>query len=309
MYLTILIFALSLIVAVKGASMATNHSAKLAESFKLSRYTVGFIIIAFISLLPETIISVSSAMKGIPEFGLGTLFGSNIADLTLIFAILAITIGRGIKVESKVLKNMRFYPLFLLLPIIFGLNGYYSRLEGIALIAAGIIFYYLVLGGSAETASDIVKKKEDKYKSIFFLVVAIIFLLAGSHFLVVSAVDLATAFNVTPVLVGLLVVSLGTTMPELVFSYKAIKKHEDSLAVGDILGSVLADATIIVGILAAISPFHFPIRIVYVTGAFMIVASVILLRFMRTGKMLTKKEGLLLMIFWLSYVATELFLS
>ncbi len=309
MYLTILIFALSLIVAVKGASMATNHSAKLAESFKLSRYTVGFIIIAFISLLPETIISVSSAMKGIPEFGLGTLFGSNIADLTLIFAILAITIGRGIKVESKVLKNMRFYPLFLLLPIIFGLNGYYSRLEGIALIAAGIIFYYLVLGGSAETASDIVKKKEDKYKSIFFLVVAIIFLLAGSHFLVVSAVDLATAFNVTPVLVGLLVVSLGTTMPELVFSYKAIKKHEDSLAVGDILGSVLADATIIVGILAAISPFHFPIRIVYVTGAFMIVASVILLRFMRTGKILTKKEGLLLMIFWLSYVATELFLS
>lgn len=308
MYLTIFIFVSSLILAVKGATLATTYSGKLAQSFNLPRYTVGFIVVAFISLLPETLISISSALQGIPEFGLATLFGSNIADLTLIFAILVLTAGRGIKIESKILKNVYLYPYFILMPVVFGINGYYSRLEGIFLIIAGVAFYYFLLKNSAEAISENVSK-ENRYKSLFYLTIAVLFLLAGSHFLVTSAVDLAHAVNVTPVLIGMLVVSLGTTLPELLFSYKAVQRREDGLAIGDILGSVLADATIIVGILAVISPFYFPAKIVYVTGIFMIVSSIILLKFMKTGRVLTKKEGYLLMSFWLVYVVVELILS
>src|SRR5574344_169639 len=115
------IFIVALLMVIKGATMATKYSAKLAERFNISKYIVGFIIVAFISILPETLISVNSAISGIPEFGLGTLFGSNIADLSLIFAILIIYAGRGMKIESKVLKNVRLYPFFLLLPLLFGL--------------------------------------------------------------------------------------------------------------------------------------------------------------------------------------------
>lgn len=300
----LLIFAFSLFLVVKGANMATKYSAKLAEHFSISRYVIGFVIVAFIAILPETIISINSTLQGIPEFGLGTLFGSNIADLTLIFAVLILLSGRGMKIESKVLKNVRLYPFFLLLPIIFGLNGHFSRIEGVALIISGALFYYLVFRNGTES-SKVFSNGDGKYKNIFLLLFAMALLLVGAHFTVSSATELAHALNITPILIGMLVVSLGTTMPELFYSLKALKKKEDDLAVGDILGSVLADATIVIGILAVISPFYFPVKIVYITGTFMIVSSLILLKFMRSGRTITKKEGLMLLAFWVAYAVIE----
>src|SRR3989344_3071668 len=140
----LLIFIVSLALVIRGSTLATEYSAKLAEGFRLSKYVVGFILVAFISILPEALISINSAIEGIPSFGLGTLLGSNIADLTLIFAILIIFAGRGIKIESKILKNTNTYPFFLLLPLALGLNGHYSRFDGIFLILAGAVFYYMI---------------------------------------------------------------------------------------------------------------------------------------------------------------------
>lgn len=300
----LLIFTFSLLLVVKGATLATKYSVKLAENFHLSKYIVGFIIVAFISILPETLISINSAVKGIPEFGLGTLFGSNIADLTLIFAILIIYAGRGIKIESKVLKNVRLYPFFLLLPLIFGLNGHYSRIEGAALVIAGALFYYLVFKNGVDM-SERLHNGNGKYKNFFLLIFAMALLLVGAHFTVISATELARALKITPILIGMLVVSLGTTMPELFYSLKSVKRKDDELAIGDIMGSVLADATIVVGVLSFISPFFFPVKIVYITGAFMVVASLVLLHFMRSGRTITKKEGYMLLAFWATYAIIE----
>jgi cation:H+ antiporter len=304
----LLLLIFSLILVVGGATLSTKFSAKLAENFHISRYVIGFVVVAFISILPETIIAINSAIKGIPEFGLGTLFGSNVADLTLVFAILILYAGRGIKIESKILQNIRLYPLFIFLPILLGLNGHFSRTDGIILIIAGILFYYLVFRNGTES-SKVFKKEENKYKNILFLILAMTLLLIGAHLTVTSATALAQALGVTPVLIGMLVVSFGTIMPELFYSLKAVKKQEDGLAIGDILGSVLADATIVVGILALISPFYFPVKIVYVTGIFMVFASLILLKFMRSGKTLSKKEGIMLLVFWMVYAVVEFLIS
>jgi len=135
------IFIVALFMVIKGATLATKYAALLAESYRLSKYTVGFIIVAVILILPETLISINSALVGISSFGLGMLFGSNIADLTLIFAIIILFAGRGLKIESKILKNHAVYPFILLLPLILGFDGQYSRLEGVALIIAGAVFY------------------------------------------------------------------------------------------------------------------------------------------------------------------------
>ena len=299
-----LIFTFSLFIVIKGATLAIKYSSKIAESFNLSKYIIGFIVIALISILPETLISINSALSGMPEFGLGTLFGSNIADLTLIFAILIIYAGRGMKIESKVLQNIRLYPLFLLLPIVFGLNSHYSRVEGVVLLLAGSFFYYLAFKNNIKD-SAVFKKTDGQYKNFLLLLWAMTLLLIGSHFTVISATGLAQAFKINPILIAMIVVSLGTTMPELFYSLKALKRKEDGLAVGDILGSVLADATIVIGILALISPFYFPAKIVYVTGIFMVMASLVLIKFMRSGRTITKKEGYMLLIFWLAYVIIE----
>ncbi len=302
------IFAIALLMLTKGATMATKYSAKLADNFNISKYIVGFIIVAFISILPETLISINSAISGIPEFGLGTLFGSNVADLSLIFAILIIYAGRGIKIESKVLKNIRLYPFFLLLPLLFGLNGHYTRIEGVFLIIAGIIFYYLVFKNGIDVSVNL-RDSNGKYKSLLFLIISMVLLLVGSHFTVTSASALAHALKISPILIGMLIVSLGTTIPELFFSLKAVKRKDDELAIGDIMGSVLADATIVVGVLATINPFFFPVKIVYITGMFMVVFSFILLKFMKTGRLITKNEGYLLLFFWIIYVIVELIVS
>lgn len=298
------IFIVALYMVIKGSTMATNYAGRLAESFRLSKYTVGFIIVAVISILPETFIAINAAIKGIPSFGLGMLFGSNIADLTLIFAILVFYAGRSLKVESKILKNHIIYPFILLFPLILGLDGYFSRTEGVILILSGAIFYYLALRDGTD-GTVVVSNRSGRYKNIGMLLVSMAILLIGAHFIVTSATSVANGLGVNPILIGMLIVGLGTTMPELFFSLKSIKKKDDSLAIGDLLGTVLADATIVVGILALVSPFAFPQKIIYITGVFMVLASFMLFRFMRSGRALTRREATMLFAFWVVFVVVE----
>lgn len=303
------IFIFALFLVFKGSTMATKYANNLARSFHLSKYVVGFIIVAVISIIPETFIAVSSSFAGIPSFGLGVLFGSNIADLTLIFAILVFYASRSLKVESKILKNQVVYPFLLLLPIILGLDGFFSRVEGITLIIAGMVFYYTAIRNETDGSPIPVDQKTSRKKSIILLLASMAILLIGAHFTVVSASSLAHAIGVSPVLIGMLVVGLGTTMPELFFSLQSIKKQDDSLAIGDLLGTVLADATIVVGILATINPFAFPQKIIFVTGTFMVFASLVLFMFMRSGQSINKREAFHLLGFWILFVVVEYFFN
>lgn len=300
----ILILIVSLFFVVKGATLATKYAVRLAKNCKLSKYTIGFIVVAVISILPETFVAINSSLEGLPEFGLGTLFGSNVADLTLVFAIIIAATKKNIKIENKILKNNIVYPFLFLIPLILGLDGYYSRREGAALIVAGIIFYYFASRSGPNEAPDI-KAKDKTWQNLILLLLSMALLLFGSHFTVISAANLAHNLNINPILVGMLIVGVGTTIPEMLFSLEAVKKNDDSLAVGDILGTVLADATVVVGIIALIDPFFFPKKIIYVTGVFMLLAAFILSYFMRTEKNISKKESAFLFLFWLIFVMTE----
>jgi cation:H+ antiporter len=301
--LFILVAALALVV--KGATMATKHAEALAHTLPISRYAVGFIVVAVISILPETLIGISAALAGTPEFGLGVLFGSNVADLTLVFAIILFFAGRGLKIESRILKNHAMYPALLALPLILGFDGFYSRAEGLVLIIAGAAFYYLTLRDSPSDETLSKRVTRGRTKNLLLLLVSMVLLLVGAHFTVESATALATLLGVSPVLIGMLIVGLGTTMPELFFSLESVREKDDSLAVGDLLGTVLADATVVVGILALIHPFSFPIHIIYLTGGFMVLASLVLFTFMRSGHTLTTREGNLLFVLWVVFVFTE----
>lgn len=301
----IFIFIVALFMIVKGATMATKYAARLAHSFRLSKYTIGFIVISIISILPETFIALNSSIEKIPSFGLGVLFGSNMADLTLVFAAIVFLAGRNLKVESKILKNHNIYPLLLFLPLVLGFDGYFSRAEGVALIIAGGVFYYLSLKSEIREKTTSSAERNNRYKSSLMLLFSMAILLVGSHFIVTSATSLAHYIGISSILIGMLVVGLGTTIPEFSFSLESVRRQDDSLAIGDILGTVLADATIVVGILALVDPFSFPPQIVYVTGVFMLIASFILFYFMGSERVLSKKESYLLFVFWIIFVIVE----
>jgi cation:H+ antiporter len=306
----IFILITSLFLLIKGATLATKYSGHLAENFNLSKYTISFIIVAVISIIPETFIAINSALVGNPSFGLATLFGGNIADLTLVFFIIIILSGRNnLKIESKILKNHTAYPFILLVPILLGLNGHFSRVEGLTLIIIGIIFYYIAFKNGDNQELLPIDKNNNKYKNSLLLVFSMIILLVGSHFTVTSAVGLAGYLKINSILIGMFIVGLGTVLPELFYSLKAVKKRDDSLAIGDILGTVLADSTIVIGILALIRPFNFPQKIVYITGVFMVTASFILFRFMKTDRVITKKEAYSLLIFWILFIIVEFLIN
>lgn len=297
----IFIFCVALAMVIKGATLATRYAIQLAENFHLSRYTIGFIVIAVISILPETLIGINASLNGIPEFGLGMILGSNVADLTLIFALIIFLARKNLRVEQHIIKNHALYPFILLFPLILGLDGYFSRTEGIALIFVGCLFYYLAIRDEGARAVP-EKLRTRNYKSILPLLGSLALLLLGSHFVVASSESLALSWGISPMLIGMLVVSLGTTMPEFFFSLAAVKSNDDSLAIGDILGTVLADATIVIGIFATIAPFAFPRSMIYVSAVCMVAAAFILFSFMRSGHTITRREGFVLFVFWLTFV-------
>ena len=307
MILQILIFAVSIFLIIKGATLSTKFSGRIAKSFNLSNYVVGFLIVAVISITPEAFVAINSAISGVPSMGLGTIFGSNIADLTLVFAIVVLVAGRSLKIESKILKSNLIYPFFFLIPIALGIDGAYNRGEGLCLIIAGVIFYYLAFHQSQEGEEKKSKIKFDKKikKDILYFVLSLLVLLVGSHFIVESGVKIAEYLTISPAVIGLFFIGLGTVIPELLFSISAVKKDQDSLAIGDLLGTVLADATILVGLIAFIKPFEFPIKIIYIAGIFMFAAAFMLYYLMRSGKILSKREGYLLILFWLIFVLME----
>ena len=307
MILQILIFAVSIFLIIRGATLSTRFSGRIAKSFNLSNYVVGFLIVAVISITPEAFVAINSAISGVPSMGLGTIFGSNIADLTLVFAIVVLVAGRSLKIESKILKSNLIYPFFFLIPIALGIDGAYNRGEGLCLIIAGVIFYYLAFHQSQEGEEKKSKIKFDKKikKDILYFVLSLLALLVGSHFIVESGVKIAEYLTISPAVIGLFFIGLGTVIPELLFSISAVKKDQDSLAIGDLLGTVLADATILVGLIAFIKPFEFPIKIIYVAGIFMFAAAFMLYYLMRSGKILSKREGYLLILFWLIFVLME----
>lgn len=304
MLVHIITFAVAIYLLARGATLSTKYAEALAKSLHLSSYTVGFIIVGIICILPETFISFNAVLEGIPSFGLGTLLGSNVADLTLIFALIVLFSGRNLKVEGKIIKNDSLYPFLFLLPVALGLDGYFSRIDGAALLISGIVFYYVVLKDGRRRAVS-VPTEPVRVKNAFMLLFGMAVLFVGAHFTVTSATSLAFLWGMSPVLIGMLVVSLGTTIPELLFSLKSVKQGNDALAIGDILGSVLADATVVIGILALLQPFAFPKAIIYVAGVFMVISAFILFSFMRSGRVLTKREAFTLCFFWLTFVLVQ----
>ena len=110
--------ASSMFLVIKSADHAIHYSTKVARGFLLPQYVIGFLIVAVIAILPEAFIAISSALEGVPSFGLGTLFGSNVADLTLVFALVILFSGRDLRVTSRIIKNRFLYALAIAAPML-----------------------------------------------------------------------------------------------------------------------------------------------------------------------------------------------
>jgi len=308
--INLILFLASLFILIQCAEYAIKYSSRLAKILRFPEFIVSFFIIALISVLPEATVSIISAFNGEPEMGLGTLLGSNVADLTLVFGIVALFSSRGIKVKSKILRNDFYYLILLLFPLILGFDGRFSRIDGLILVLIGLLFFVKTYFESNKFHKQFSPAKRKPFlKSILFLILSLGILLISAFFTVRFAVNFASEAKLPAMLIGITIIALGTCLPELIFSIKAVKKNHDSLALGDILGTVITDATIILGLVALISPFSYNPYNIYITGTAMFLAGIFVIFFMRSEKSISKWEGFLLILFYILFVFVEFFVN
>lgn len=259
-----------LIVLVWSADKFVDGAVGIAKFCGMSTLLIGMVIVGFGTSAPEMVVSALSAVQGNPELALGNAYGSNIANIALILGVTALI--SPILVQRSVLK--KDLPLLIgvtALSIILLLDGQVSRVDGIVFLAVffGVMGFNIwkekrasALGGIADenaTSPDAEEASSDSKpmglgKSIGLLVLGMALLVASSRALVWGAVEIARSLGVSDLLIGLTIVAIGTSLPELASSIAAARKGEDDLAVGNIIGSNLFNTLMVVGIAATIAP-------------------------------------------------------
>lgn len=262
MILPIVAVVLGLGVLVWSADKFVDGAVGIARFCGMSTLLIGMVIVGFGTSAPEMVVSAISAMQNAPELALGNAYGSNIANIALILGLTAVI--SPVFVVRKALK--RDLPILLAvtaLSIFLASDASIGRLDGVVLLLvfAGVMGFNIVSelrqkkGFAAEEPGEVDSgEKLSLGKSILWLVLGLALLVASSRALVWGAVEIARALGVSDLLIGLTIVAVGTSLPELASSIAAARKGENDLAFGNIIGSNLFNTLLVVGIAATIAP-------------------------------------------------------
>ena len=259
------------VLLVWGADRLIAGASASARNFGVSPLIIGLTVVGFGTSAPELVVSAVAAMQGNPGLAMGNALGSNIANIGLILGVTAIIYP--LQVESTTLR--REYPIllaimFLTLALVVDLN--LTRGEGIVLLVALLIFIAgMVWLGLRETDDDPLASNFEAEiptdmstaRAMFWLLVGLIVLPFSSQILVTGAVTIAEAMGVTDVVIGLTVVAIGTSLPELAAAISSALKREDELAVGNVIGSNMFNLLGVLGIASVIKPFAFEAELLY----------------------------------------------
>lgn len=290
MILPIVAIVLGLGVLVWSADKFVDGAVGVAKFCGMSTLLIGMVIVGFGTSAPEMVVSAISAMQDAPELALGNAYGSNIANIALILGVTAI-ISPVIVVRKALVRDLPVLIAVTAVAIIQAVDGSISRLDGVVvlLVFAGVTTFNIVSelrqkkGAPAEEPAAAESGESEKLslgKSILWLVLGLALLVASSRALVWGAVEIARALGVSDLLIGLTIVAVGTSLPELASSIAAARKGENDLAIGNIIGSNLFNTLLVVGIAAMIAPMHsFSASILSRDLPVMVVLTVLLLLF------------------------------
>jgi len=317
-------FILACLVLVKSAETLVASLSKLAAYFRMTEFVIGFVVMALATSIPELSIGISSAIHQRPELALGNVIGANVIDLTLVIGI-ATLLKRGIKIETKTVRIDTVYmflisllPIILmsdgeisflisLLPIILMSDGEISRIDGIILL---IVFalYLIRLMYQKERFKESEKgiEKREFYKNVLMFIVALSWLFISAAFLVTSAHNLAIGFGIPEMIIGLFMIALGTTIPELTFETKAVLSDHKYMALGDCVGSVIANSTLVLGITALIHPITADFLLFITSAFFMLTVAFLFMTFVEAEKHILWQEAIALILLYVLFVIVEL---
>ncbi len=311
--LTYILFALGFIILIKGADALVDGASAIARKLRISSIVIGLTIVAFGTSAPEFIVNIFASINGNTEIAIGNILGSNIANILLILGISAIIFPLTSKKET-VWKEI---PFSLLAALVLGImandviidKGSFSgltRIDGLILIAFFIIFLYYTYGIARNMPQEPPKNSEKimgLFKAIVLIILGLVGLTIGGKWIVDGAVKIAEFLNISQSLIGLTIVAVGTSLPELATSAMAAYKKEADIAIGNIVGSNIFNIFWILGVSALIRPLPF-LPSSQLDLAMTAFASLILFITMFIGKkhILERWQGIVLVLLYIVYI-------
>lgn len=305
------ILGLGVVGAAMILALSTSRLVKLLERFcritGLKRFALAAVMVALATSLPELLVSIISAFRGAPGIAFGNAVGSNIVNLGLVVGITAIW-SKMIVFNHEMEEKKVLWPILTsFLPFVFLMDGQIGRMDGVVLLMVYGLYVWGLINKREQLRDGQVNLRDAKImkviaKMLFWVGV----LLVSSGLVVEWAKILAGMVNIPPMFVGLFMVAIGTSLPELVFNLTAVKRHKKNMAMGNIIGSNVTNANLVVGLAAIITPINIGSGLVWTTGLqyfFMVVA---FLTFTATKKRLEAWEGLVLVLLFFYYTVIEL---
>lgn len=315
MIVNLLLLVIGFVLLIKGADIFVDGASSVATNFKVSKMLIGLTIVAFGTSAPEFAVSVKSLLSGNGDIVLGNVVGSNILNILLILGVASLV--HTLKVKDNTVKKE--IPITILFSLVFtvlltdnlfdkGFSNAFTRSDGIILILFFSIFiYYLFTIMKNKTDDDEETKKMGLLKSFGYVVVGIVGIILGSNFVVDSASHIASSLGVSERMIGLTIVALGTSLPELVTSVVATKRGEYDIAIGNVVGSNIFNIGMVIGLPTAILGGIGGVTVNYVDVGVMILAALMLFLFSFRKHTLTKDAGLSFLLLFVIYYAYVIF--
>jgi cation:H+ antiporter len=300
------------VLLIKGADLLVDGASSIAKKLDVSDLVIGLTVVAFGTSLPELFVNIFAGLQGNTDIAIGNVLGSNIANILLILGISAIIYPLSVK-SVTVWKEIPFSLLAAIL-VAFMANdrlidnkdfSALTRIDGFVLICFFIIFLYYIYESAkkSKVSNEEDFKKMSVLKSVIFIIIGISGLVLGGKWIVDSAVEIATQFNLSQSLIGLTVVALGTSLPELATSAMAAYRKNTDIAIGNVVGSNIFNIFLILGISSSLTPLPFsPDNNIDI--AMTIIASILLFAFIFIGKrnLIERWQGILFLVIYAAYI-------
>ena len=298
------IAALSLVIIMFSASYIITAASDYAKKTGVSDYLIGFLVLSIGTSLPELTTAFVASFSGAGNLVLGDVLGANIIDVTIVLGIMSI-VGKKIFVHGKILTETLFTVMIMvILPFILGFDGLLSRRDGIILVVSFLVYIISLLKKEGKFGE--LKKQlhwKDIWQDMFIITGCVIALLLSANWLIHAARNIAYMMDIPEFIVGLVLVAVGTTVPELTVELKSVISGSTGIAFGDILGSVVTNSSLVLGIAAILNPISFERSGFINSASFMITAVFISLLFIKK-KEITWQEGIGLLMIYITFILT-----
>lgn len=306
-FLYIAIFIVSAVVLTRSATYLVRSLTKIGRYHKLGEFAVSFILMAFATSLPELLVSIMSVGSHAPELAIGTVIGSNIAALTLVIGV-ATVYAKKIRIKSIIKKKDILYMTGICIVLVLLMyDGSLTRPDALILFLIYSYYIYRLTIQEKKFESKAFKiEKKDYIKAVGGFITSATLLILSARFLVWTVEYLGELLSVPITLIGLVVVALGTSLPELSFELTALREKHEDMVLGDIIGSVVTNSTFVIGVVGFLSPIEsLDLELVNIALLFLIFVALVLLYFVKNDGRLTTKEGIAMIVSYLVFISIE----